>query len=112
MRCLPGTTWADVAAGLSRRLGKEAVAARVDDQLVDLLAPVRAEARGEFPTFCFDEEGQTCFTDTLLPIYWHRRLNAFFSLKRNWLSALLVADGFYYDFDVDHLFSPRGSGCH
>ncbi|HAF16715.1 MAG TPA: threonine--tRNA ligase, partial [Peptococcaceae bacterium] len=99
-----GTTWADVATGLSRRLGKEAVAAKVDDQLVDLLAPVRPEARVEFLTFA-DEEGQTVYRHTSAHILAQ-------AVKRLFPEAKLaigpaIADGYYYDFDVDHPFSPE-----
>lgn len=99
-----GTTWADVAIGLSRRLGKEALTARVDGDLMDLLSPVRPDARVEFLTFT-DEVGQAVYRHTSAHILAQ-------AVKRLYPEAKLaigpaIADGFYYDFDVDHPFTTE-----
>ena len=84
--------------------GQGSCCRQVDDQLVDLLAPVRPEARVEFLTFA-DEEGQTVYRHTSAHILAQ-------AVKRLFPEAKLaigpaIADGFYYDFDVDHPFSPE-----
>jgi threonyl-tRNA synthetase len=46
-----GASWRDVASGLSRRLGKEALVAKVDGKLEDLEKEARPEEKVEFCTF-------------------------------------------------------------
>ena len=99
-----GTTWRDVAAGLSRRLAKEAVVARVDGSLEDLDLPARPEQKVEFLTFA-DEEGQAVYRHTSAHLLAQ-------AVKRVFPGAKLaigpaIEDGFYYDFDAEHSFTTE-----
>jgi threonyl-tRNA synthetase len=99
-----GASWGDVAAGLSRRLGKEAVVARVDGKLEDLDKNARPEEKVEFLTFA-DEEGQAVYRHTSAHLLAQ-------AVKRLYPEAKLaigpaIADGFYYDFDMEHSFTTE-----
>jgi threonyl-tRNA synthetase len=99
-----GTTWIDVAAGLSRKLAKEALAARVDGNLKDLNLPARPQEKVEFLTFA-DQEGQAVYRHTSAHLLAQ-------AVKRIFPGAKLaigpaIADGFYYDFDVEHPFTTE-----
>lgn len=99
-----GTTWRDVAAGLSRRLAKEAVVARVDGSLEDLDLPACPEQKVEFLTFA-DEEGQAVYRHTSAHLLAQ-------AVKRVFPGAKLaigpaIEDGFYYDFDAEHSFTTE-----
>lgn len=99
-----GTTWRDVAAGLSRRLAKDAVVARVDGSLEDLDLPARPEQKVEFLTFA-DEEGQAVYRHTSAHLLAQ-------AVKRVFPGAKLaigpaIEDGFYYDFDAEHSFTTE-----
>jgi O-antigen/teichoic acid export membrane protein len=99
-----GTTWIDVAAGLSRKLAKEALAAWVDGNLKDLNLPARPREKVEFLTFA-DQEGQAVYRHTSAHLLAQ-------AVKRIFPGAKLaigpaIADGFYYDFDVEHPFTTE-----
>ncbi|HHV35516.1 MAG TPA: threonine--tRNA ligase [Syntrophomonadaceae bacterium] len=99
-----GTTWRDVAAGLSRRLAKDAVVARVDGSLEDLDLPACPEQKVEFLTFA-DEEGQAVYRHTSAHLLAQ-------AVKRVFPGAKLaigpaIEDGFYYDFDAEHSFTTE-----
>ncbi|NPV29641.1 MAG: threonine--tRNA ligase [Firmicutes bacterium] len=100
----PGSTWGDVAAGISRRLAREAVVARVDGELRDLQSPARAGEKVEFLTF-EAEAGRAVYRHTSAHILAQ-------AVKRLFPEARLaigpaIEDGFYYDFDLDHSFTPE-----
>lgn len=99
-----GTTLIDVAAGLSRKLAKEALAARVDENLQDLNLLARPQEKVEFLTFA-DQEGQSVYRHTSAHLLAQ-------AVKRIFPGAKLaigpaIADGFYYDFDVEHPFTTE-----
>ncbi len=102
-----GSTWGDVAAGLSRRLAREAVAARVDGDLQDLSRLAESGKRVEFLTFA-EEEGRAVYRHTSSHVLAQ-------AVKRLFPDAKLaigpaIEDGFYYDFDTDHPFTTEDLG--
>lgn len=102
-----GSTWGDVAAGLSRRLAREAVAARVDGGLQDLSRLAESGKRVEFLTFA-EEEGRAVYRHTSSHVLAQ-------AVKRLFPDAKLaigpaIDDGFYYDFDTDHHFTAEDLG--
>ncbi len=99
-----GSTLGDVAAGLSRRLAKEAVVARVNGDLKDLASQVRPEDKVEFLTF-EDEDGRTVYRHTSAHILAQ-------AVKRLFPEAKLtigpaIEEGFYYDFDSPEAFTTE-----
>lgn len=99
-----GSTLLEVAAGLSRRLAKEAVVARVNGELRDLTAQVRPEDKVEFLTF-EDKDGRLVYRHTSAHILAQ-------AVKRLFPEAKLtigpaIEEGFYYDFDSPKPFTPE-----
>lgn len=102
-RCFPvGSVWSDVAAGISRKLAKEALAAGVDGELQDLRRPVQPGASVEFFTFR-DEAGKTVYRHTSSHILAQAVKRLFPDVKLAIGPA--IAEGFYYDFDSEHSFT-------
>ncbi|MGB9791570.1 MAG: threonine--tRNA ligase [Thermacetogeniaceae bacterium] len=99
-----GSTLLDVAAGISKKLAKEALVARVNGELKDLTSQVRPEDRIEFLTF-EDEDGKTVYRHTSAHILAQ-------AVKRLFPDAKLaigpaIEEGFYYDFDSPKAFTPE-----
>ncbi len=99
-----GTTPAEVAASIGKRLARDAVAAEMDGRLVDLTAPLNADCRlklltGESP------EG--------LDVLRHSTAHLMAQAVRRLFPEVKVAigpateDGFYYDFDIAQPFRPE-----
>lgn len=99
-----GSTLLDVAAGISRKLAKEALVARVNGELKDLASQVMPEDKVEFLTFD-DEDGKTVYRHTSAHILAQ-------AVKRLFPDAKLaigpaIDEGFYYDFDSPKAFTPE-----
>ncbi len=99
-----GTTAADIAAGISGRLAREALAARVNDEVWDLNRPITSDATVAILTWN-DKDGKMA--------YWHSSAH----LLAEALEALYpgvkfgigpaIENGFYYDVDLgDKKLSP------
>src|SRR6478752_5087214 len=99
-----GSTPADVAAAISPRLAKAAIAAVVDGKQVDLTFPLNADARVEILT----DRGPDA-----LHVYRHSTAHllaaAVTKLFPNAQCGIGPAtdDGFFYDFVVDRPFVPE-----
>lgn len=98
------STWGEVAAAISQRLAREALAARVDGELKDLAGLVTPGARVEFVTFA-DEDGKSVYRHTSAHILAQ-------AVKRLYPDTKLtigpaIDDGFYYDFDAGHPFTTE-----
>jgi len=99
-----GTTLLDIASSIDEALGKRAVAAKVDGQIMDLTREVESDCMVEFLTFD-DEEGKE--------VYWHSASHVMAdAVKMLFPDAKLaigpaISDGFYYDFDVEKPFVPE-----
>ncbi|MCL6638273.1 MAG: threonine--tRNA ligase [Firmicutes bacterium] len=98
-----GVTLNAVAAAISPRLAKEALAAKMDGKLVDLNTPLERDAAVQFVTFDSEEGAQ---------VYRHSSSHVLAqAVKRLFPQTRLaigpaIADGFYYDFDPEENFTP------
>lgn len=99
-----GTTVMDIAKSIGMGLYKAACLAKIDGETCDLRTPVTKDCRVEILTFD-DEDGKKAF--------WHTTSHILAqAVKRLYPSAKLaigpsIANGFYYDFDVDFSFTPE-----
>ena len=99
-----GATVRDVAASIGAGLAKAAIAGKIDGQLVDLYAPVPDGAKVEIVTEKSPEALEIIRHSTS-----HLMAQA---VKRLYPDARVtigpaIESGFYYDFDVDHPFTPE-----
>lgn len=99
-----GTTVMDIAKSIGMGLYKSACLAKIDGETCDLRTPVTKDCHVEILTFD-DEDGKKAF--------WHTTSHILAqAVKRLYPSAKLaigpsIANGFYYDFDVDFPFTPE-----
>jgi threonyl-tRNA synthetase len=99
-----GSTPADVAAAISPRLAKAAIAAIVDGQPVDLTYPLTRDARVEILT---DRGAQA------LHVYRHSTAHLLAAAVTNLFPGVqcgigpAIDEGFYYDFVVPRPFVPE-----
>lgn len=98
-----GTTFLDIALSVDEALGKRAVAVSVSGELMDLTRKLEQDCDIKFLTF-EDSEGKE--------VYWHSASHVMAdAVKMLFPKAKLaigpsIADGFYYDFDVEEPFVP------
>ncbi len=99
-----GTTAGDVARDISARLAKAAVAAKIDGVLSDLTTPLAKDASLEIVTED-SEEG----LEVLRHSTSHVMADAVARLRKGAKLAIgpSIADGFYYDFDLDKPLTPE-----
>ena len=92
-----GTTPAEVAAGIGKRLAKDALAARIDGEWIDLTAPVDRDARLEIVVPASPEGREVLRHSTA-----HVMAQAVTDLYPGAKYAIgpAIADGFYYDFEL------------
>jgi threonyl-tRNA synthetase len=99
-----GTTAGEVAAGISPSLAKAAVAAIVDERLVDLTCPLTADARVRIVTNRSPEA---------LPLYRHSTAHLMAAAVTHLFPGAQCGigpatdEGFFYDFIVDRPFVPE-----
>ncbi len=104
----PGITAADIAKDISQGLAKRALAAKVNDELVDLNRPINQDAGLRIITFD-DEEGKL--------IFWHSSAHLMASAIMRLFPQTKLAIGpavpddfaarFYYDLDLDHKLTEK-----
>ena len=93
-----GTTPLQIAGMIGKRLEKEALAAKVDDEVVDLTRPLEKDCSLKILTFD-DPEGKE--------VYWHSSAHLMaHAIEELFPGAKFgvgppTEDGFYYDVDVD-----------
>jgi threonyl-tRNA synthetase len=97
-----GSSAAEVAASIGPRLGKAAIAARVNGELVDLTRPIDADARLQI---------LTARDPDALEVLRHSTAHATAQAVQELFPGTRIAqgpvieDGFYYDFDREEPFS-------
>ncbi len=98
-----GITLEELAAKLGRNLKKAALAAKVDDDVLDLKAPLTRDARVEIITFSSTEgpdiyrhSASHIMAQAVLELYPHAKLGI----------GPAIEDGFYYDFDLGKTLEP------
>lgn len=99
-----GITLLEIAKSISGRLGKEAIVALVDGEAYDLSHKLDHDAEVSILTFA-DEEGAKAYRHTTSHILAQ-------AVKRLFPETQLaigppIKEGFYYDFDTDHVFVPE-----
>ncbi len=99
-----GTTPHQIASDLSRRLGKQAVAARVDGRLVGLNTPVDKDASLEILTFD-SEEARDVYRHTAAHVLAQAVKRLYPGTK--FAIGPAIDDGFYYDFEPSSPFSAE-----
>lgn len=100
----PGITVMEIAEDISRGLAKNALVAKLNNQVVDL--SYRVEEDGLLEILNFDEaEGKNAFRHTTSHILAQAVLRLFPGTKLGIGPA--IADGYYYDFDSEHTFTPE-----
>ncbi|MGI6119161.1 MAG: threonine--tRNA ligase [Desulfosporosinus sp.] len=99
-----GITLAELVAMLSRSLAKAAVAGKVNDQLKDLTYPLTEDAAVEIVTIN-SEEGLNILRHSTSHLMAQAVVNLFPGTKLG--IGPTIANGFYYDFDSDHVFTPE-----
>jgi threonyl-tRNA synthetase len=105
VKSLPeNATGIDAAQSIGPRLAKEALAIKVNGKLCDLAAPLSDNAHIAILTFDSDE-GKSVFWHTSSHILAQAVQEIFPSAKIAIGPA--IDNGFYYDFDVDHPFTPQ-----
>ncbi|MBM3659103.1 MAG: threonine--tRNA ligase [Actinobacteria bacterium] len=93
----PGTTPADVAASIGKRLAKDALAAKVDGEWWDLSRPLPGDARLEIVTPASDA-GREVLRHSTAHVMAQAVTDLFPGAK--YAIGPAIADGFYYDFEL------------
>ena len=91
-----GTTAKQIAESIGRKLAADALAAKVDDKLVDLDIPIEKDAKLQIITFD-SPEGKNVFRHSTAHVLAHAIKNLYPEAKNTIGPA--VEDGFFYDFD-------------
>lgn len=98
-----GISLFEIAEDISKKLGKEALAAKVDGVVKDLSYKVQDDCQVEILTFD-DEEGRK--------VFWHSTSHVMAQAVKRLFPEVKLAigpaidEGFYYDFDREESFSP------
>ncbi len=94
----------DILAGSDSELKKTAIAARLNGELIELMAPIQQDGTLEYLTF-EDDEAKRVLRHTAS----HVLASAVKTLYPNAKLAIgpAIENGFYYDFDVDEPFTPE-----
>lgn len=91
-----GASAKEIAASIGKRLAADALAAKVDDKLVDLDKPIENDAKLQILTFD-SAEGKAVFRHSTAHVLAHAIKNLYPAAKNTIGPAL--ENGFYYDFD-------------
>src|SRR3989338_10734592 len=91
-----GTTAAEIAKSIGKRLAEDAVAAKVNETLKDLDAPINEDANFQIITLN-DKEGLDCLRHSLAHLLAAAVMELWPDTKRTIGPA--IEDGFYFDFE-------------
>ena len=97
-----GATAYDIARGISEGLARNALAAKIDGETVDLSTPITKNCSLEILTFK-DEEGRRVYRHTAAHVLAQAIKNLYPTTKLAIGPA--TNDGFYYDFDFSSTIS-------
>ena len=100
----PGINALEILAGSDSELKKTAIAARLNGELIELMAPIGQDGTLEYLTF-EDDEAKRVLRHTAS----HVLASAVKTLYPNAKLAIgpAIENGFYYDFDVEEPFTPE-----
>ncbi len=99
-----GTPVAEITESISKGLAKNAVAGKLNDRVVDLSYSVKESGPLDILTF-EDAEGKNAFRHTSSHILAQAVQRLFPGTKLGIGPA--ISEGFYYDFDSLHIFTPE-----
>ncbi|MGB9662888.1 MAG: threonine--tRNA ligase [Moorellaceae bacterium] len=99
-----GITALQIAEDLSPRLAREALAAKVNDEVWDLTRPIPGDCRLELLTFDH-EGGRLAYRHSASHVLAQAVKHLFPGTKLGIGPA--IDEGFYYDFDSEHKFTPE-----
>jgi threonyl-tRNA synthetase len=99
-----GVTGVEIAKSIGPRLAQDALALEVDGKLVDLSAKINNNAKIKIITFK-DKEGIGIFRHSTAHVLAQAVTELFPKAKPT--IGPVVEEGFYYDFDIDHHFTPE-----
>lgn len=99
-----GTSMAELAASISRGLAKVAIAGKVNGETKDLAYALNADSEVEIVTID-SEEGLEVLRHSTSHLMAQAVENLFPGTKLGIGPA--IANGFYYDFDSEHVFTPE-----
>lgn len=105
--CKKGITAGEIAFGIGKRLGEDALIARVNSRLKDLFIPINEDSILQIITFK-DKEGIEAFRHSTAHLLANAVVELFPDAKPTIGPA--VEEGFYYDFDIGHHFTPEDLG--
>lgn len=94
----------EVAGDISKGLQKKSLAAKVEGKVVDMDFPIEKDSELSLLTF-EDEDGEDTFRHSSSHIMAQAVKNLFPGTKIAIGPA--IKDGFYYDFDSEHVFTPE-----
>ena len=99
-----GVTAEKIALSIGKRLAQDALAAKVNDNLVDISAKINNDAKIKIITYK-NKEGIDIFRHSTAHLMAHAVTDLFPKTKLT--IGPVVEEGFYYDFDTQHHFTPE-----
>lgn len=99
-----GITAGEIAIGIGKRLGEDALAADINGNLKDLFVPINEDSSLRIITYK-DREGQEVFRHSAAHLLAHAVVELFPDAKPTIGPA--IEGGFYYDFGISHHFTPE-----
>src|SRR3989338_6888652 len=98
-----GITAGEMAFDIGKKLGEDALVAKINDRLKDLFVPINEDSTLQILTFQ-NKEGLEVFRHSTAHLLAHAVVELFPDAKPT--IGPVVEEGFYYDFDVEHNFTP------
>ncbi|MBI2652351.1 threonine--tRNA ligase, partial [Candidatus Woesearchaeota archaeon] len=99
-----GITAGEIAFDIGKKLGEDALIAEINDKLKDLFVPINEDANLQIITFK-DKGGIEVFRHSTAHLLAHAVVELFPDAKPT--IGPVVEEGFYYDFDIEHHFTPE-----
>ena len=99
-----GITAGEIAFDIGRRLGEDALIARINGILKDLFIPIIEDSDLQIITYR-DKEGLECFRHSTAHLLAHAVVELFPNAKPT--IGPVIEEGFYYDFGIEHHFTPE-----
>ncbi|MBS3114809.1 threonine--tRNA ligase [Candidatus Woesearchaeota archaeon] len=99
-----GITAGEIAFDIGKKLGEDALIARINGRLKDLFVPINEDSSLQIITFK-DKEGMEVFRHSAAHLLAQAVVELFPQAKPT--IGPVVEEGFYYDFDIEHHFTPE-----
>ena len=102
-----GITAGEIAFDIGKKLGEDALIAKINGRLKDLFIPINEDSTLQIITFK-DKEGLEVFRHSTAHLLAHAVVELFPDAKPT--IGPTVEEGFYYDFGIEHHFTPDDLG--